>query len=61
MIKTIVVPESNTLQISIPNHYVGKEIEVLLYSTEEVVGKISTKPNNASRFKGLFTSEEATK
>jgi len=61
MIKTVVTPESNTLHLSIPNDYVGKEIEVLLYSKDELVERKSVKTNNAARFKGLLTNEEANK
>ena len=65
MIKTIVIPQNNQLQLTIPNSYIGKEIEVLLYAKEELeeeIEKIEDKPvkiNNAARFKGLLTSKEA--
>jgi hypothetical protein len=61
MIKTVVTPESNTLHLSIPNDYIGKEIEVLLYSKDELVKETTTNRNNAARFKGLLTNEEASK
>ena len=35
MIKTIIVPKSTDLHIQIPKEYVGKEVEVLLYKTED--------------------------
>ena len=35
MIKTIIVPKSTDLHIHIPKEYVGKEVEVLLYKTED--------------------------
>ena len=66
MIKTIVIPQNNQLQLTIPNSYIGKEIEVLLYAkeelekeTEKVEDKQPIKTNNVARFKGLLTSEEA--
>lgn len=66
MIKTIVIPQNNQLQLTIPNSYIGKEIEVLLYAKEELEKEIEkvedkqpVKTNNAARFKGLLTSEEA--
>ncbi len=61
MIKTIVVPQNNYLQVAIPNSYIGKEIEVLLYSKEELMGEQTNKLGNASRFKGLLTEQEAEK
>ena len=36
MIKTIIVPESTDIHLHIPKEYVGKEVEVLLYKTEEL-------------------------
>ena len=61
MIKTIVTPQNNDLHISIPNSYIGKEIEVLLYAKDELVEEKNGKKNNAARFKGLLTAEEANK
>jgi hypothetical protein len=36
MIKTIVTPQSTDLVLSIPPSYVGKKVEVILYSMEEI-------------------------
>lgn len=36
MIKTIVVPDSNKLQVDIPEEYIGKKIELLIYAVEEI-------------------------
>jgi len=60
MIKTIVIPQNNTLHLSIPSKYIGKEIEVLVYAKDELVEEKASK-GNASRFKGLLTSDEADK
>ena len=35
MIKTVVIPQNNLLHLAIPNNYIGKEIEILLYSKDE--------------------------
>lgn len=59
MIRTVVIPENNTLHLSIPNKYVGKEIEVFLYAKDELLEEQNTKTKNAARFKGLLTPEEA--
>jgi hypothetical protein len=59
MIRTIVTPQNNNLTVSIPNNYIGKEIEVLLYSKEELGEPNATKSRTASRFKGLLTHDEA--
>ena len=39
MIKTIVIPHNNNLRVSIPDNYVGKEIEVSLCFRKEWVVK----------------------
>ena len=61
MIKTTIVPQENSIHLSIPNNYIGKEIEVLLYPKEELTGQKSAKINKASRFKGLLSDAEAEK
>ncbi len=57
MIKTVVIPQNNDIHLSVPNSYIGKEIEVLLYSLEEVNDSKKNKPGNAGRFRGLLTKE----
>ncbi len=61
MIRTIVTPQNNNIHLSIPNNYIGKEIEVFLYAKEELVEQKPTKVNTASRFKGLLNNGEADK
>jgi hypothetical protein len=61
MIKTIVTPLNHQLHLSIPNSYIGKEIEVLLYAKDELTEEKAAKRNNANRHKGLLTTEEAEK
>jgi hypothetical protein len=39
MIRTILTPKNKEVLLSIPDDYVGKEIEVLLYSTDEIKEK----------------------
>ena len=61
MIKTVATPQNNNLFVAIPNSYVGKEIEVLVYSREELTEEKIVVPNNVARFKGLLTDDEAAK
>lgn len=61
MIKRVVTPQNNDLHLTVPNSYIGKEIEVLLYSKEELMSEKKTNGKNAARFKGLLTQEEADK
>jgi hypothetical protein len=61
MIRTVVTPKNTDLHLSIPENYIGKQIEILLYTTDEVKEEKNIKNNNAARFKGLLTNEEADK
>jgi len=55
MIKTVIIPESNSLNLHIPDKYIGKEIEVLLYSKDELeVEKIKSKRTMAN-FTGILS------
>ena len=58
MIKTIVTPQNNTLYLSIPNNYIGREIEVFLYAKDELeVEKINSQ-KKPSDFFGTLSKEE---
>ena len=61
MVKAIVTPHNNTVVISVPNNYIGKELEVLLYAKDEVADEKVRKTGNAAQYKGLFTKEEGEK
>ena len=61
MIRTVVTPKNTDLHLSIPKDYIGKLVEVLLYTIDEVREEKVTQPANAARFKGLLTNEEAEK
>ena len=58
MIKTIVTPKNNTLHLAIPNNYIGREIEVLLYAKDELEeGKIKPKKTMAD-FAGVLSEKD---
>jgi uncharacterized membrane protein len=61
MIRTIVIPNTQTVFFEVPANYVGKEIEVLFYAKDELVEQVTVKNSNAARFKGLLTNDVATK
>ena len=60
MIKTVIVPKENTVHLSIPSKYIGKEIEVLLYAKDEVV-ETTTSVKKPSDFFGTLSEEEGEK
>ena len=57
MVRKFIVPSERNILIEIPQNYVGKEIEVLLYAVEELEKK-EIKNKNASAYRGIFTKEE---
>ncbi|MDQ6756151.1 MAG: hypothetical protein M3004_04365 [Bacteroidota bacterium] len=62
MIRTHIIPQSNNVQLTVPDNYIGKRVEVIVFSeVEEMLNGNSTKqtPGNTSQFKGkLNLSEE---
>lgn len=59
MVKTVIIPQNNSIHLSVPEAYIGKEIEILLYAKEELTEAKPAVANNAARFKGILTTEEA--
>jgi hypothetical protein len=59
MIHTTLIPSRTIVELAIPNHYVGKKVEFLIYVSDEIEKLKSTKPVNASQFKGILNTEEA--
>jgi hypothetical protein len=58
MIKTIITPQNNSINLAIPNSYIGKEIEVLLYAKDELISEeIRTKKTMAD-FTGILSDSD---
>lgn len=60
MYKTTVIPTN--AQIFIPNYYVGKKIEVLVYTVDEVTTEINTETvskRKPSDFVGCISKDKA--
>lgn len=60
MVRTIITPSQKNILIEVPQNYVGKQIEVLLYAVDELEKKESIE-NNASAYRGIFSKEEGIK
>jgi len=61
MVKAVISPEKSTYLLPIPANYVGKKIEVLLYSIDELVEtkeKLAKKPSD---FFGSLNQKEGDK
>jgi len=60
MVRTVIIPQKTDVHIIVPENYIGKEIEVLLYATDEInEEKEDSNPHKMSFYKGILTSEEA--
>ncbi len=59
MIRTTIKPTNTDVHISIPDDYVGKNLEVLLYATDEPLDIVSQEVNTMAKYKGIFSSKEA--
>jgi hypothetical protein len=58
MIKTIVTPQNNSLHLIIPNNYVGREIEVLLYAKDELEEEKIKPKKTMADFTGILSENE---
>jgi len=59
MVHTTLIPSQTVVELALPNHYVGKKVEFLIYVSDEIETLKHTKPTNASQFKGILNTEEA--
>ena len=59
MVHTTLIPNQAVVELALPNHYVGKKVEVLIYVSDEIENLKSIKKTNASQFKGILNTEEA--
>ena len=50
MIKTIVTPKNNNLNITVPNSYIGKKVEVIAFILEEPGDEIINSDNSLTYF-----------
>jgi hypothetical protein len=60
MIKTVTIPQKNSFNLSIPNNYIGKKIEILIYAVDELTEQ-STLPTNtklSDKYRGIITKEQ---
>ncbi len=62
MIRTLVTPKEQNISIHVPQNYVGKQIEVLLFAVDELEEENKkVKTNNSAKYKGIFSKEEGAK
>ena len=61
MIRTVIIPTEKNINLSIPEDYIGKKIEVLMFNVEEVILESSVvspllKP---SQLRGFLSNDTA--
>lgn len=58
MIKTVVTPQNNSLYLAIPNNYIGREIEVLLYAKDELEQEPIKPKKTLADFTGILSEND---
>lgn len=58
MIKTKITPQNNSILISVPNSYIGKEIEILLYAKDELEEEKIKPKKTMANFNGVLSEDE---
>ena len=58
MIKTIVTPQNNSLYVKIPNNYIGREIEVLVYAKDELEEEKIKAKKSMANFTGVLSEND---
>ena len=63
MLRTIVTPENQHVSIHVPKEYVGRQIEILMYATNEVQAELpaAAKMQKPSDFAGTLSKVDARK
>jgi len=59
MLRTALVPHQPVVELSLPNHYVGKKVEFLIYISDDLERVQTAKSNKAAQFKGILSADEA--
>lgn len=52
MVRTTITPENQDISIHIPEDYIGRQIEVLLYAVDELENQKSLRKKKPSDFRG---------
>jgi hypothetical protein len=63
MVKTSITPEKTDIHLSVPQNYVGRKLEVLLYPVDELTDEVAEAlpKKKPSDFAGTLTIEEGEK
>lgn len=61
MLKTLITPRKSTYTLTIPTHYIGKRLELLLYASDELSEKKKINAKKPSDFFGTLSAGEGEK
>ena len=61
MLKTVITPRESSYSLPIPASYIGKTLEVLLYSCDEIFEEKIHKKQKPSDFFGTLSAAEGEK
>jgi hypothetical protein len=61
MLKTVIIPNESVYSLPIPNCYIGKKLEVLLYSQDEFLENKTTNNKKPSDYFGTLSATEGDK
>jgi len=59
MIRTVITPENKDVHILIPDDYIGRKLEVLLFAADEPTDIAPEKVSTMAGYKGILTPKEA--
>ena len=48
MIRAVVIPDSDTISISVPKDYIGKVLEIIAFAKDEEVNNVAASKKNRS-------------
>lgn len=60
MVKAILTPDNNRVHVDIPQQYIGRKLEVLLYPIDELIEQ-EKQPVTMKQFKGTLSKEDTEK
>jgi len=61
MLKTVIIPSEGIYSLPIPAYYIGKKLEVLLYSQDEFFENKTSNSKKPSDFFGTLSASEGEK
>lgn len=58
MIRTHLIPDSNSVSVAIPDNYIGKQVEVIVFADDDIQ-QTPVEREKMRKYKGLLSKERA--